>query len=482
MNSQQALTLHPDRFLGTDENTTSIARRLYAETQNLPIISPHGHTDPLWFAGNKPFENPSALLLTPDHYIFRLLYSQGISLQSLGIQGAGSKNSNQAVIADPRAAWRVFAMHYQLFLGTPSRIWLDHVFSTVFGLENVLSENTADHYYEKIQSALHSPNFLPRALLDRFQIETIATTEGALDSPASHRVLRDDGLGQRVITTFRPDDVIDPDREDFDSNLEKLAGLTGEDTSSWSGYLAALRHRREYFAKMGATATDHGHPTALTADLDRQQCQQLLDKCRAGAATTQEHELFRAQMLTEMAAMSIEDGMVMQLHPGSFRNHNTSLFQAFGRDKGADIPQAMDYVKSLKPLLDKFGNDPALNIILFTLDESTYARELAPLAGHYPSVKLGPAWWFHDSPEGMIRYRQQITETAGFYNTVGFNDDTRALLSIPARHDLARRIDAQFLAGWVAQHRLQEEQALDIAADLAYRLAKQAYKLDKSQV
>lgn len=482
MSTAQALELHPDRFLGTHENTVSIARRLYAETQSLPIISPHGHTNPQWFADNKPFENPSALLLTPDHYIFRMLYSQGISLQQLGIQKLNNKSTDQTETIDPQTAWRNFAKHYQLFLGTPSRIWLDHVFSTVFGLKKVLSELTADHYYEQIQSALQTADLLPRALLDRFQIETIATTEGALDSLSSHQVLRNDGLENRVITTFRPDDVIDASLKDFDNNLEKLAELTGEDTSSWPGYLAALRQRRRFFAQMGATATDHGHPTAQTADLDIQQCQQLIDKCRKGVATAQEHELFRAQMLTEMAAMSIEDGMVMQLHPGSFRNHNASLFQSFGRDKGADIPQGMDYVNALKPLLDKYGNDPALNIILFTLDESTYARELAPLAGHYPSVKLGPAWWFHDSPEGMLRYRQQITETAGFYNTVGFNDDTRALLSIPARHDLARRIDAQFLAGWVAQHRLQEDQALDIAMDLAYQLPKQAYKLDTDKV
>jgi glucuronate isomerase len=477
----QTLELHPDRFLGSQENSVAIARRLYAETQKLPIISPHGHTDPSWFAENKPFENPSELLLTPDHYIFRLLYSQGVSLQELGIRGIGAEGSDQTDVTDPIAAWRLFAKHYHMFLGTPSRIWLDHVFSTVFGLNKVLNEITADYYYFHILSALQTPTFLPRALLDRFKIETIATTEGALDSLSSHRKLHEDGLGQRVITTFRPDDVVDPDREDFDKNLEQLAELTGEDTNSWQGYLAALQQRREYFAKLGATATDHGHPSALTADLDKQQCQQLLDKCSQGSADAQEHELFRAQMLTEMAAMSIEDGLVMQLHPGSFRNHNSALFKTFGRDKGADIPLAIEYVRALKPLLDKFGNSNSLSLILFTLDESTYARELAPLAGHYPAVKLGPAWWFHDSPEGMLRYRQQVTETAGFYNTVGFNDDTRALLSIPARHDLARRIDAQFLAEWVAQHRLQEDQALDIAVDLAYQIPKQAYRLGKTK-
>lgn len=476
MDARQALELHPDRFLGSNENTVGVARRLFAQTQALPIISPHGHTDPTWFADNQAFDNPSALLLTPDHYVLRMLYSQGISLADLGIDGHNKSSS-----ASPQAAWQLFAKNYKLFLGTPSRIWLDHVFSTVFNIKEVLSEANADDYYDTIHSALKSPALLPRAILDRFQIETIATTEGALDSLDSHQLLRSEGLGHRVITTFRPDDVVDPDRDEFSNNLSALAELSKEDTSSWEGYLSALRQRRQFFSSMGATATDHGHSTALTADLNKQQCQQLLDKCLLGKASASERETFRAQMLTEMAAMSIEDGLVMQLHPGSFRNHNASLFQSFGRDKGADIPVSIEFVRALKPLLDKFGNNPALRLILFTLDESTYARELAPLAGHYPALKLGPAWWFHDSPEGMLRYRQQITETAGFYNTVGFNDDTRALLSIPARHDLARRIDAQFLANWVVQHRLQEDQALEIAIDLAYNLPKKAYNFTSTK-
>jgi glucuronate isomerase len=182
-------------------------------------------------------------------------------------------------------------------------------------------------------------------------------------------------------------------------------------------------------------------------------------------------------MLTEMATMSADDGLVMQIHPGAFRNHNPWLFEHYGRDKGADIPTATDYVHALRPLLARHGNNPKLTIILFTLDETSYARELAPLAGHYPSLKLGPSWWFHDSPEGMRRFRQQVTETAGFYNTVGFNDDTRAFLSIPARHDVARRMDCGFLAQLVVEHRMEDWEAAELARALAYDLAKQAYKL-----
>jgi glucuronate isomerase len=281
-----------------------------------------------------------------------------------------------------------------------------------------------------------------------------------------------------VITTYRPDSVIDPEHEDFTAALRRFGALAGEDVMSWDGYLAAHRKRRADFRAAGATATDHGHPSAQTADLPDTEKRALFARIIGGAWTAEDAEQFRAQMLTEMAAMSVEDGMVMQIHPGSYRNHNRAIHERFGRDKGADIPQRVDYVRALKPLLDRFGNEPRLSVILFTLDESTYARELAPLAGHYPSLKLGPAWWFHDSPEGMRRFREMTTETAGFYNTVGFNDDTRAFLSIPARHDVARRVDCSFLAGLVAEHRLEDWEAAELAHELAYDLVRRSYRLD----
>ena len=305
----------------------------------------------------------------------------------------------------------------------------------------------------------------------------IATTESPLDDLRHHQAIRDSGWTGRVITAYRPDPTVDPEFEGFHDNLAALAQMTGEDCLSWQGYLNAHRKRRAFFASMGATSTDHGHPTAQTADLSTQDAEELFKRVTSAQVTPQDAELFRAQMLTEMARMSIDDGLVMQIHPGAFRNHNPMLFERFGRDKGADIPTHTGYVEQLRPLLAKFGNNADLTIILFTLDESTYARELAPLAGHYPALKLGPAWWFHDSPEGMRRFRTNMTETAGFYNTVGFNDDTRAFLSIPARHDVARRIDCGFLAQLVAEHRMEEWEAAELAVDLSYNLAKQAYKL-----
>lgn len=472
--TRQALTLHPDRLFSPDPTQRAIARRLYNEVKDLPIVSPHGHTDPQWFADNTSFGNATELLIRPDHYVFRMLYSLGVPMEALGIP---SKDGT-AVETDPRKTWRLFAEHYFAFRGTPSRMWLDHVFKEVFGLELALNIATADEYYDHITEQLSRPEFLPRALFERFKIEWLATTESPLDDLRHHQKIRASGWGGNVITAYRPDPVIDPEFEGFARNVARLGEMTGEDTHSYKGFLAALRQRRDYFRQMGATSTDHGHPTAVTADLTPAEAEALFAQALAGTCTPQQAELFRGQMLTEMAAMSLDDGLVMQIHPGSFRNHNARLFSRYGRDKGADIPTSTNYVQALKPLLDRFGNEAGLTVILFTLDETVYSRELAPLAGHYPCLRLGPAWWFHDSPEGMRRFREQTTETAGFYNTVGFNDDTRAFLSIPARHDVARRMDCGFLAQLVAEHRIHEDEAQELAVDLTYNLVKKAYKLD----
>lgn len=465
----EPLRLHPDRLFPSDPAIRSLARELYETVAGLPILSPHGHTDPAWFATDAPFADPASLLITPDHYVFRMLYSQGVPLEAVGL-GTGAER-------DPRRIWRTFAERYHLFRGTPSRLWLDWVFAEVFGIEVTLSAASADHYYDTIAAALATEPFRPRALFDRFRIEVLATTESPLDALAHHRAIRESGWPGRVITAYRPDPVVDPEFEGFRDNLARLAAMTGEDTACWQGYLAAHRKRRAFFAGMGATSTDHGHPTAATADLPRAEAEALFARVTRGDVSPADAELFRAQMLTEMAAMSMDDGLVLQIHPGSWRNHNEQVFARFGRDKGADMPMRTDFVRALKPLLDRFGNEPALTVILFTLDESVYARELAPLAGHYPALRLGPPWWFHDSPEGMRRFRERVTETAGFYNTVGFNDDTRAFLSIPARHDVARRMDCAFLARLVADHRLERGEARELAGELAYGLAKRAYKL-----
>lgn len=465
--------LHPDRLFPADPAVLSLARSLHAAVTQLPIISPHGHTDPAWFALNEPFDNPADLLIKPDHYVFRMLYSQGVPLTDLGISPIGEQDG-----PDSRSVWRLFAENYHLFQGTPSRIWLDHVFGEIFKIDKPLGANTADDHYDKIAAQLATPEFLPRALFDRFNIEVLATTESPLDDLHHHDTIAASDWPGRVVTTYRPDPVMDPDYDGFQQNLITLGELTGCDTGSWPGYLDALRSRRDYFRDRGATATDHGHPSAATANLTAAESEALFKRVVTAGVKPEDAELFRAQMLTEMARMSLDDGLVMQIHPGSFRNHNQLLFTQFGRDMGADIPSSTNYVNDLKPLLDQFGNDPKLCIILFTLDETAYSRELAPLAGHYPGLRLGPAWWFHDSPEGMKRFREQTTETAGFYNTVGFNDDTRAFLSIPARHDMARRIDCGFLARLVVEHRLREEEAYDLARLLAYDLAKSAYRLD----
>jgi len=465
--------MHEDRLFPSDPGERGIARRLYAEVAGLPIVSPHGHTDPAWFAYDRPFADPADLLVVPDHYLLRMLYSHGVRLETLGVP----RLDGGQVERDPRRIWRTVAEHWHLFRATPTRLWWEHSLAEVFGVHERLSPATADASFDRISECLGRPEFRPRALFERFGIEALATTEGALDPLEHHRAIRDSGWTGRVVTTFRPDAVVDPDTPGFRANLEALGAMTGEDALTWRGYLAALAARRRDFMALGATATDHGHPTAFTADLPPAEAEVLFARVASGRASTADAELFRGQMLTEMARMSLEDGLVMQIHSGVRRGHNAWMQAAFGANKGDDIPTRSDFVGNLKPLLDRVGNEAGLTIILFTLDETTYARELAPLAGHYPALRLGPPWWFHDSPEGMWRYRQRITETAGFYNTVGFNDDTRAFPSIPARHDVARRIDCAYLARLVAEHRIDEDEAREVAVDLAYRLAKQAYKL-----
>lgn len=437
--------------------------------RTLPVVSPHGHTQAAWFARNEPFPEPAGLFVQPDHYIFRMLYSQGFSLEDLEI--------GQPELKNPRRVWQIFASNYHLFRGTPTRMWLDFAFQELFGLEKRLSQKTADLYFDTISEKLRNSEFLPRALYERFNLEVLATTDSPLDSLADHKAIRDSSWNAQILPTFRPDPVVDPEFEGFAENIGKLGENTGEDTSTWVGYLTALRLTRARFRELGCTATDHGHPNARTASLSTGEAAELFLRVIAENADAEQCEVFRAQMLTEMARMSLEDGLVMQIHPGSARNHNRKLYERYGRDLGADIPMPTNYVDALRPLLDQFGNERDLTIILFTLDESAYSRELAPLAGHYPCLRLGPPWWFHDSPEGMTRFREQVTETAGFYNTVGFNDDTRAFLSIPARHDAARRMDCSFLAKLVAEHRLDEDEAWEVAQDLAYRLVKNAYRL-----
>ncbi|WP_186398333.1 glucuronate isomerase [Stappia sp. P2PMeth1] len=465
--------LDEDRLFPVEPRTRGLARDIYRTIRDLPIVSPHGHTDPAWFALNEPFPDPAELFVVPDHYVFRMLGSQGIPLTDLGVPRVDGGASER----DPRRIWKLFADNFHLFRGTPSALWLTHSFQEVFGIDEPLGPETATRIYDHIADCLARPQFRPRALYDRFNIEVIATTESALDPLEHHRAIRDSGWGGRVITAYRPDAVTDPEFEGFAANVARLGEITGEETTTWSGYLAAHRARRAVFKDHGATATDHGVPSARTEDLSPTEAAALFDRALAGRCTAEEADRFRGHMLTEMARMSLDDGLVMQIHPGAFRNHSPAVMARHGRDKGFDVPTRTDYVRALKPLLDAVGHEPGLTIILFTLDETSYARELAPLAGAYPVLRLGPPWWFHDSAEGMRRFREMATETAGFYNTVGFNDDTRAFCSTPARHDVARRSDAAFLATLVATGRLGEGEAYEVAHDLTYTLVKAAYRL-----
>lgn len=460
--------LNDYRYLNPQQSIREIAYELYSSVKSLPILSPHGHTDPSWFSENKAFTDPASLLITPDHYVFRLLYSQGIDLEQLGI-GGGQVES--------RDIWRLFAANYYLYAGTPTGVWFDHVFLDVFGIDEKLTADSADAFYYHIMACLQQAEYLPRAILERFNIEVIATTDDAVDKLQHHRAIAESDWPGRVIPTFRPDSLTNLLHPHWAEKIQHLGELTGRDIHDFKSFLQALRERRSVFMELGCTASDHGVESPYTEELGTVEIETLFQKGLRSEAGVDDARQFTGHMLMELAAMSIDDGMVMQLHPGSYRNHNRALFERFGADKGADIPVQTEYTRNLKALLDKYGNSKDLTLILFTLDESTYSRELAPLAGHYPALRLGPPWWFHDSIEGMLRYRQATSETATIWNTVGFNDDTRALLSIPARHDLSRRMDANFLAGMVADQRIDISDAKGMARGMAYDLAKEAYKL-----
>lgn len=464
--------LHPDRLFPADPHMRSIARSLYDDVRDLPIISPHGHTDPSWFANDPAFSDPASLFLTPDHYVLRMLHSAGLSYDRLGVLRKDGKP-----VAEGREAWRLFCSNWHLFEGTPSRLWIEHSLEMFFGISVPLSAETADAIYDTIDAGLKTPALRPLAVLDRARVEAIATTEFALDTLEHHKRLKEKGLIGRVRTTYRPDDVTDPEIPGFAGNLARFAELTGENTSNWAGMIRAHGVRRAFFREYGATASDHGVPSAQTADLAQHEKQSLLDKALSGKISPAEAGQFRAQMLTEMAALSAEDGMVMQVHAGVLRSLDPALLADYGPNLGADIPCRADYVNGLRPLLARFGNAEKFRLIVFTLDETTYARELAPLAGYWPSVMIGPPWWFHDSPNGIRRYLDAVHETAGFYNLAGFNDDTRALLSIPARHDVWRREVCRFLALLVSEHRVSRAQAAELAAHMSYGAAKKAYNL-----
>ena len=470
-----AAVLEADRFFDPDPTVRRVARELYDETRTLPIVSPHGHVDAGVLARNEPFAEPAALIVQPDHYILRLLYARGVPLEALGVprrDGGGAPAET-----DPCKVWQRFADHYYLFRGTPTGAWLDYELHEVFGVRDRLSGETAARVYDEVAEKLASPEFLPRALFERFNIEVLATTDSASDSLDHHRAIRGSGWNGRVIPCFRPDAVFRIAAPEWPAELEALGREHGAPLVDYAEFVRALEDRRTFFKSMGATATDHGVLEPYTTWLPPEEAETVFQRARQGDVTAADERRFTAHLLMEMARLSVRDGLVMQIHAGALRNHNRLVFERFGPDRGADMPVATEFTRNLRPLLNAYGNDARLTVVVFTLDESTYSRELAPLAGHYPSLRLGPPWWFHDSLEGMRRFRERTTETAGIYKTAGFNDDTRAFCSIPARHDLARRVDADFLAGLVARHVIDKSDARQMARALAYELAKETYKL-----
>jgi glucuronate isomerase len=466
--------MHPDRCFDAEPGVRRVARELYEGTRALPIVSPHGHVDARLLATNEPFPDPAALLVTPDHYVLRMLYARGVPLESLGV----APRDEGPFERDPRRIWRRFAERYGVYAGTPTGLWLNYELHELFGIRERLNADTADRVYDAIAERLASPELRPRALFDRFNIELLATTDAASDSLEHHQAIRRSGWNARVIPTFRPDGVFRICSSGWKGAVAALGSAVGRTVESAEQLMAALAARRAFFKQMGATATDHGVTEPYTDIVSAGEAEQLFERASRGEATAADQRRWEAHLLMTMARLSAEDGLVMQLHAGAFRDHHARLFERFGPDIGGDIPITTEYTRNLRPLLDAFGGEERFSLILFTLDESTYSRELAPLAGHYPAVRLGAPWWFHDSLDGMTRFLDRTAETAGIDKLAGFTDDTRAFCSIPARHDLSRRVQANWLARLVSRHLIDLSDAHAFARRLAYDLAKQSYKLD----
>jgi glucuronate isomerase len=468
-------TLSPDRCFDPEPSRRAIARRLYATVKDLPIVSPHGHVPPALLADpGATFGSPADLFIIPDHYVTRMLYSQGVALEDLGVPARG----DTLVETDHRKIWQRFADHFHLFRGTPTGLWLADELISVFGVTEKLDGASAQRIYDHLAERLARPDYSPRALFERVGITVLCTTDAATDTLAHHQALRDQGWGVKIRPTFRPDAVVNLQATGWNDQIARLAEVAGIDVVDFKSYIRALEQRRAFFKSMGATATDHAALTPYTAWLAAEEAEAIFARGLRGQAGEDDAARFIGHMLLEMARMSAEDGLVMQLHVGSLRNHHNALFERFGPDVGADIPIQTEWTRNLRPLLNSFGHDPRFRLLLFTLDESTYSRELAPLAGHYPALLLGPPWWFFDSVNGMQRYLDRVVETAGLYNTAGFNDDTRAFASIPARHDVWRRVSCNWLAGMVATGLIDEDDATAMALDCATRLAQRAYKLE----
>lgn len=466
--------MNPYRFFSSDPTLRKLARDLYEPVADLPIVSPHGHVDARLFSDpNAKFGSPADLFIIPDHYVTRMLYSQGTPLESLGIARLDDGVSE----TDHRKIWRLFCGQFHLFRGTPSGVWLNHALSEVFGVTDKPSSVNADALFDQLSEKLDKPEFSPRRLFERFNIEVLCTTDMATDSLEHHRSIRQSGWRGVIRPTFRPDAVVNLNGNGWRKHIDNLSAVSVIDVIDYPSYIFALEQRRAFFKELGATATDHDALKPAADSLSPADAEKIFQRALRGNPEHGDAERFTAHMLMEMARMSVEDGMVMQLHPATYRNHNGLVFHDFGPDRGGDIPLQVEFTRNLLPLLNQFGNDPRFTLIVFTLDETTYSRELAPLAGHYPALRVGPPWWFHDSLNGMRRYFDQVMETAGIYNTVGFNDDTRAFCSIPARHDVWRRASADWLAGLIARHIIDLNEGHEMMFELAVNLARKAYKL-----
>ena len=464
------MTHNRNALLPADERLRELARDLYEDVADAPIISPHGHVDPALLLRDEPFPDPAELLLTRDHYITRLLFASGASFADFG-------RDPQQASAPARGLARA-----RLELA-PLRRHRERILARVRARDAVprartnCRRRTPMRYTTASWPCSTSREFRPRALFTQFGIEVLATTDDPLDDLEVHRLLAGEPGAHRSRAADLPPRRLPRPRR---------CGLLGSRADSARDHRTgrdirrlprALEDRRAHFVSRGAVSADHGVYEPFTAELSSADAERLFRGAREGVLDPDAQRLFRGHMLFQMARMSVDDGLVMTVHPGVRRNHHTALFDRFGPDAGHDIPVRVEYTENLRPLLNAFGTAPGFHLVLFAIDETVYSREVAPLAGFYPSVYIGAPWWFLDAPDAALRFRSAVTETAGFYRSSGFIDDTRAFLSIPARHDMSRRMDASFLARLVAEERVSMPTARRIARDLVDAIPREVFKL-----
>ncbi len=453
---------HADRLFPADLSTRMLARRLYESVRGLPLVCSGVVADPSWFAENPALPDPAQVFVQSDRQVWAILRGHGVAPGQLGVADDGA-----SIAGDPASVWKVFAANYHAFRGTPTRLWHDHAFSTLFGLNERLSADNSDRFYTRVAECLAKPEFRPRALFQRFNIELLSALATPFDSLDPYLAARG-SLKGRLVPTYCPDRLVDANNPGFITALDRFAELTSTDAWTWKGYLDAHRQRRAQFKSAGALAISQFALAARTADLPAEDAEKLFAKIVSRDFSPAEGDLFRAQMATEMARMSLDDGLVLQLHLDTPPVH----------DPEQKVPPPMPSVDGLLPLLQRFRGEPGLRVVACQDGLSAQADELARLASEYACLFVSAGG--SGGSEPMRRFRAMSFQNAAFYKTLNALQGQR-FIALAALTDAIRRLDCAFLAEFVVAHRLDEDEAHAMAKDVAYGISKKVYHLSDAR-